>query len=192
MTGLPTVRVDDILIHPRDGDLIVATHGRSLWIADDITPLQQLTPVILAQDVVLFDVRPAVTYLNDQQAGQRLGGQRVFAGENPPRGTAISYYLKSPATAEVKLTISDVNGRVIRNLDGSRDAGINRVQWNLAPNPPPRPTGGGGGGGGAGGGGGFGAPPSVEPGSYIVALMVGGRTYTKPVVVLQDIWLGER
>ena len=45
MNNLPTARVDDILVHPRDGDLIVATHGRSVWIADDITPLQQLAPV---------------------------------------------------------------------------------------------------------------------------------------------------
>ena len=60
MTGYPTVRTDDILVHPRDGDLIVASHGRSIWIADDITPLQQLTPAVAAQDVVLFDARPAI------------------------------------------------------------------------------------------------------------------------------------
>src|SRR6185312_3899465 len=58
MGDYPTVRTDDILIHPRDGDLIVATHGRSVWIADDITPLEQLTPQVAAQDAALFDVRP--------------------------------------------------------------------------------------------------------------------------------------
>ncbi len=60
MNNYPTVRTDDILIHPRDDDLIVASHGRSVWIADDITPLQQLTPAVRAQDATLFDVRPAV------------------------------------------------------------------------------------------------------------------------------------
>ena len=99
MNNYPTVRTDDILIHPRDSDLIVATHGRSIWIADDITPLQQLTPRSQSQDVALFDIRPAVAYLNDRQSGQQVGGQKVFVGENPPRGAAINYYLKSAATA---------------------------------------------------------------------------------------------
>ena len=133
MGNLPTVRVDDILIHPRDGDLIVATHGRSVWIADDITPLQQLSPSILAQDAALLDVRPAVAWLNDQQAGQHVGGQRIFVGENAPRGTAIHYYLKT-AMGDVKITITDVNGRVIRNLDGSKNAGLNR---GMEPGPQP-------------------------------------------------------
>ncbi len=188
MNNYPTVRTDDILVHPRENDLIVASHGRSVWIADDITPLQQLTPELLAQDVALFDIRPAVAWLNDQQHGQQVGGQKVFVGENAPRGTAISYYLKSAPAGDVKLTIADVTGKVIRNLDGTKNAGINRVTWNLAPNPPPgAPQGGFGGGGGRGG-----FAPSVEPGTYLVTLSVGGKTYTKPVTVLQDRWLGER
>jgi hypothetical protein len=191
MNNLPTVRVDDILVHPRDGDLIVATHGRSVWIADDITPLQQLTPSLLAQDAALLDIRPAVAWLNDQQAGSRTGGQKVYIGENPPRGTALGYYLKTPASGEVTLTVTDFNGRVIRNLEGSKAAGLNRVMWDLSPNPPPR-TAGGGAGGGGGGFGGFGAPQAVEPGTYLVTLTVDGRTYSKPVSVLQDIWLGVR
>ena len=80
MNNYPTVRTDDILVHPRDGDLIVATHGRSIWIADDITPLQQLTPAVRdARTCTLFDIRPAVSYLNDQQsgpAGRRAEGVR--------------------------------------------------------------------------------------------------------------------
>ena len=99
MNNLPTARVDDILIHPRDNDLIVATHGRSVWIADDITPLQQATSEARAQDAVLFDIRPAVLWLNDRQRGQQTGGQKAFVGENPPRGAAISYYLKSAPAA---------------------------------------------------------------------------------------------
>jgi hypothetical protein len=186
MSDLPTVRVDDILVHPRDGDLIVATHGRSVLIADDITPLQQLTPALLAQDAVLFDVRPAVAYLTDVTLSQQIGGQKVFVGENAPRGTAIHYYLKSPATGDVKLTIADASGRVIRTLDGAKSAGLNRVAWNLAP------TGRGPGPGGGGGGGGFGNVPSVEPGTYTVTLTVDGRTMSKPVVVLEDKWMGER
>jgi photosystem II stability/assembly factor-like uncharacterized protein len=217
MTRYPTVRTDDILVHPRDGDLIVATHGRSVWIADDITPLQQLTPNALAQDTVLFDLRPAVAYLNDQQRGRPGGGQKVFVGENAPRGASIHYYLKSPVTGDVKVSVADVNGRTLCTSDGPKAAGIHRVQWNLGapmvaaqggqggqagggggggrggPAGPPDPScsgPAGGFGGGGGGRGGFGG--GVEQGTYIVTLSVGGKTLTKPVTVLQDRWLGER
>jgi photosystem II stability/assembly factor-like uncharacterized protein len=184
MNNLPTVRVDDILVHPRDNDLIVATHGRSVWIADDITPLQQLTPQVREQDAVLFDVRPTVAWINDRQAGQQIGGQKVFAGDNPPRGAAISYYLKT-AGGKVKLTVADVNGRTIRTLQGPGKVGINRVMWNLAPEPQ-QGQGAGGRGGGRGGGG------AVPPGTYLVTLSAGGKTFTKPLTILEDRWLRER
>ncbi len=184
MNNYPTVRTDDILVHPRDNDLIVATHGRSVWIADDITPLQQWTPQVQAADVHVFDTRPAMAYLNDQQHGQQVGGQKVFVGENAPRGAAIHYYLKSDPAGEVRISIADATGKVIRDLEGPAKAGISRVWWNLAPNLPP---------GGQGRGGGRGAaPPTVEPGTYVVTLAVNGKTYMKPIMVLQDRWLGER
>ena len=182
MNNLPTARVDDILVHPRDNDLIVATHARSLWIADDITPLQQMASVG-SQDVVLFDIRPAIAYLADRQRGQQTGGQKAFVGENPLRGTAISYYLKSPAAGDVKITIADATGKTIRTLDGTKEQGINRVQWTLTP----QPLGGRGFGGGGRGGG-----PAVEPGTYIVTLSANGKTLTKPLTVLQDVWMNER
>jgi hypothetical protein len=189
MNNYPTVRTDDILVHPRDNDLIVATHGRSVWIADDITPLQQWTPEVQSQDAFLFDIRPAVAWLNDQQRGQQAGGQKVFVGENAPRGAVIAYYLKSAAGGDVRIAIADATGKTIRNLESTKNAGINRVVWNLAPNPPLGPGGGGGGGGGGGRGG---APQAVDPGTYVVTLNVAGKTLTKPVTVLQDRWLGER
>jgi photosystem II stability/assembly factor-like uncharacterized protein len=180
MNNLPTARVDDILIHPRDNDLILGTHARGVWIADDITPLQQLTPDVASQDAVLFDMRPAVAWLNDRQRGQQTGGQRTFAGENPPRGAAVSYYLKAAATGDVRLTIADGTGRVIRTLDGPKNAGINRVMWNLTAAPPQRQ-----GGGGRGGG----AP--VAAGTYLVTLEAAGKKLTKPLTVLEDIWMRE-
>src|SRR5215204_3200017 len=188
MNDFPTVRVDDILVHPRDGDLIVATHGRSVLIADDITPLQQLTPAVLTQDAVLFDIRPAVAYLNDLTLAQQIGGQKNFVGENAARGTAINYYLKAPATGDVKISIADASGRVVRTLDGTKSVGINRVVWNLAPTPRAGAGGSGGGAGGAGGG----NVPSVDPGQYTVTLTVSGRTLSKPLAVLEDQWMRER
>jgi photosystem II stability/assembly factor-like uncharacterized protein len=184
MNNYPTVRTDDILVHPRDNDLIVATHGRSIWIADDITPLQQLTQAVRDADVTLFEIRPAIAWLNDQQHNQQVGGQKVFIGENAPRGASINYYLKSAASGDVKLSIADVTGRVIRTLDGTKNAGINRVIWNLAPTTAE--------GGGRGFGGGRGGFVTVEPGTYLVTLEAGGKKVTKPLQVVQDRWLGER
>jgi photosystem II stability/assembly factor-like uncharacterized protein len=184
MTNYPTVRTDDILVHPRDSDLIVATHGRSVWIADDISPLQQLTSDVMAQDAFLFNIRPAIAYLNDQQHGQQVGGQKVFVGENAPRGASIDYYLKSAASGDVTISIADVGGKVIRTLEGSKHAGINRVLWNLTPTAPANAPPAGGGRGGQ--------PQPVEAGTYIVTLTAGGKTMTKPVTVLEDRWLAER
>jgi hypothetical protein len=187
MNDYPTIRTDDILIHPRDNDLIVATHGRSVYILDDITPLQQLTPELITQEAALFDMRAAIAYLNDQQRGQYVGGQKTFVGENAPRGATISYYLRSAPAGDVRINIADASGRVIRSIDGTKTAGINRVQWNLATAGQGRGGGGGGGGGGRGGGG-----VPVEPGTYMVTLDVSGKTFTKPVSVIGDQWLRER
>ncbi len=193
MNGLPTVRIDDILIHPRDNDLIVATHGRSIWIMDDITPLQQLAnDKVMTEDLHLFDVRPGTLWANDIMLARQMGGAKRFAAENPPRGTAVSYYLKGPVSGDVKIAISDITGKVVRDLAGTNAAGINRVQWPLAGNPPQLPPGaagrfgGGGGGGGGGGRGGFNQGPPVEPGTYLVKLSAGGKDYTTKVVVEAD------
>ncbi len=191
MTGLPTVRIDDILVHPRDNDLIVGTHGRGIFIMDDITPLQQLSEQVMSADAHLFDARAGVQWLQDVTLSRYAGGAKNFRAQNPQPGTAISYYLKSAATDDVKITISDVTGKVVRTLSGTKDAGINRVQWNLRSDPPPRPAGGGGRGGGGGGGGGqggFGAP-ALDPGIYLVKLTVGGKELTSKVEVEADTFM---
>jgi photosystem II stability/assembly factor-like uncharacterized protein len=210
MNDYPTVRTDDILIHPRDGDLIVATHGRSLWIADDITPLEEFTPSVQSQDAYLFTPRPAIAYINDLTNNPHIGGQKNFVGENAPRGTDINYYLKSGAT-DVKVSIVDVEGRTLCSVDGPKTAGIHRVEWGLVA---PLLGGGGGfgggggggrggaagaengcaggGGGRGGGGGGGGGGNAVTPGTYGVKLVVNGQTFAKPVEVLEDKWFKAR
>ncbi len=175
--NLPTARVDDILVHPRDNDLIIATHARGVWIADDVTALQQAGTEARAQDAMLFDIRPAVLWLTDRQRGQYTGGQRAFVGENPPRGTAIGYYLKSAPSGDVKISIADGTGRVIRTLDGTRRVGINRVIWNLSPTPQAPGFGRGGGG------------VTVAAGTYTVTLDVAGKKLTKPLTVREDVWV---
>jgi photosystem II stability/assembly factor-like uncharacterized protein len=202
MSGMPTVRVDDILVHPRENDLVVGTHGRGIFILDDITPLQLLSQKVTDADVHVFDVRPGTQWLNDVRYSRAAAGARVFRGLNPPSGTAITYYLKSAPAGDVKITISDYTGKVVRNLTGTKEVGINRVQWNLRGDPPPRPAnlppgvgGGGGAGGGGGGGGGFGGlftqGLQVEPGTYIVKLNIGGKDYSTKVVVEADPGIGQ-
>ena len=98
MNGLPTVRIDDILVHPRDNDLIVGTHGRSIYIMDDITALQQMTDGGHASaEAVVFDIRPAVAWVTDIQKAMLAEGAKLFRGQNPAQGSAISYWLKSGA-----------------------------------------------------------------------------------------------
>ena len=180
MNNLPTVRVDDILVHPRENDLIVATHGRGLWIADDITALQQATADVRAQEVVQFDLRPTVLWLTDRQRGQYTGGQRHFTGENPPRAAAIGYYLKDVPADSVKITISDAGGRVIRTLDGTRRAGINRVLWNLSLTQA-----------GQGPAPGRGGAAIAPPGTYTVTLEAAGKKVSKALTLLEDVWMRE-
>ncbi len=182
--GLPTVRVDDILVHPRDNDLVVGTHGRSIWIIDDLTPLQQFTPEVAAGDAHLFEVRPAVQWMSDMQKSVTVGGAKHFRGQNPAQGTAISYYLPIELDDDVELTITDLSGNEVRTLTGPGDRGINRVQWNLRPNPPPanpdQPQQRGGR-----------TPPPVDPGTYVVKLVVGGMEMARSILVEPDIWMGE-
>jgi len=139
MTNLPSVRVDDILIHPRDRDLIVATHGRSIWIADDITPLEQLK-LGGNRELVLFDPRPAVLWKNDPQALRRVTN-RNFRGQNPQGGTAISVWAKSDVGA-AKLEFLQ-NNQVASTMDVEIKAGMNRFQWNMRGPAPPAAGGGG-------------------------------------------------
>ena len=181
MNGLPTVRIDDILVHPRDNDLIVGTHGRSIYIIDDITPLQQLTEAVLAADAHAFDIRPNVLWFNDTMMSRGVGGAKHFRGQNPPAGTAVSYYLKSAPQGDVKITILDSGGRAVREINGTKNAGINRVQWNFTA-APPQPAGGAPGGGGRGGIGGS----AVEPGSYVARITIGDREFYRPIMVEPD------
>ena len=120
MNNYPTVRTDDILDPP----------ARRRSDRRDARPQhldRRRHHAAAAADAggagagrVLFDVRPAVAYLNDRQHGQQVGGQKVFVGENAPRGAAINYYLKAAASGDVKITIADATGKVIRTLDGTK------------------------------------------------------------------------
>jgi photosystem II stability/assembly factor-like uncharacterized protein len=185
--NLPRVPVFDIQIHPRDNDLILATHGRSIWILDDIAAVEQMTDQVLTKDIHLFDVRPAVEWhLMDSKT---FIGHTFFVAANPPVGALIDYYLKTKPERrnDLKIAILDKDAKVVRELrDIPGETGLNRAAWDLRTDPasPPAPGGRGGGGGGRGGGG---RGVLVEPGEYTVRVALGSSQVTKNVLVEQDL-----
>jgi photosystem II stability/assembly factor-like uncharacterized protein len=181
MPGLPTVRVDDVLVHPRDNDLVLATHGRSIYVMDDITALQQYTLDILGEPAHLFEPREAVLWKRDITRSRSVTGDKGWVGESAPVGTNISYWLTEDAS-DVTLTVADVKtGEVFRHLEATGLMGTNRVRWNLRGDRPEQQSGGGFGGNQA---------PVADPGTYRVTLTVNGQAYSRLVTVLEDIWMG--
>lgn len=192
---LPTVPVHDIVVHPREHDLIVGTHGRGIYILDDLTPLERIADVRAAAAPALFPVRAATLFnLADGATGGPRGAgalaDRSFAAPNPPFGATLSYYL--PATlrpgaagTQLSLTILDSAGGRVRDLEVERGAGLHRVTWDLRLNPPysaPATAGG-------GGDGGFGGGPQgafVLPGRYVAELRLA-RTGGAPLVLREQI-----
>ena len=127
---MPNVPINDLTIHPRENDLILATHGRGVWILDNITALQELTPAVLASQAHLFSVQPAsmISYSGEKAHT----GDMIFRGENPPHGAVVDYYLREPHNEDdVALTVHDSGGELVQQLDASAQAGVNRVLWNL-------------------------------------------------------------
>ena len=129
MNNMPTVAFHDLVIHPRDFDLIAGTHGRSIWIVDDLTPLQQLTPEVLSKDVHLLENRTATRWQSIS-----LGRQQTyfkFRGENPQSGAFIHFYLKSVPSGKVTLEIQDFEGKRQAIVRVSPKPGLNKVMWNM-------------------------------------------------------------
>jgi len=194
MPNLPTGRTDEVLVHPRENDLILATHSRSVWIMDDISALQQMTEEQLAKDAALFPTRDAVAWKQDRRLGAEVPGDKWWQGENAPRGTAIAFNLKA-AGGDAKITITDTaTGAEFRAQTLPSAAGLNRWQWDLCSTPIASPQGGRQGGGGGGFGGGCqGGGRAATPGVYKVTVNVGGKDIgTQTFKVLEDIWLNEK
>jgi photosystem II stability/assembly factor-like uncharacterized protein len=128
-SNLPHAPVHWMVVQEHFNDLVVATYGRGFWIMDDITPLQQLTPEVMASDAFLFEPRPAYRFrFKSTPMADMLQPSR---GQNPAYGAQINYYLKERAKGRVKIEIYDAAGEKVRILNGINSAGINRVNWNL-------------------------------------------------------------
>ncbi len=126
---LPHAPVSGIVVQEHFNDLVISTYGRGFYILDDIGPLQQLTPEVMASEAHLFEPRAAYRFREITRPSTTYDDPTT--GENPEYGASISYWLKAPAASPPTLTISDATGRVVRTLRGPTQHGINRVQWNL-------------------------------------------------------------
>jgi len=191
--NLPFTPVHDLIIH--DGDLAVATHGRSFWVLDDLSPLRQANASIASEDAHLFKPQTAT-----RTRSGHLNARRYAIGENPPDGAILYYSLKEAPKDPIKLELLDTQGKVLRTFSSEikkkeeapeeweRDeeaeripaaAGLNRFAWDLRLEPPVkipaaiydngRPAG-----------------PLVLPGGYQVRLTVAGKSFTAPLEVKLD------
>jgi photosystem II stability/assembly factor-like uncharacterized protein len=192
--NLPVSPIRDLVIH--SNDLVVATHGRSFWILDDITPLRQLTPRDEQADIILFKPEPAVRLHYPEQVDKRRP-----VGENPPTGALIDYYFANKPKDEVTIEILDAQGRVVRHLSSKAketyeqppewpdqvvpqllipaEAGMNRYGWDLRYESPVKIPGAFYEGLGPQG-------PLAVPSAYQVKLTAGSFTQTVPLELLLD------
>jgi len=174
----PTVAVRDIVVHPRESDLVLATHGRGIWIVDDITPLRKMTPAVMAQEATFLQAKPAQQRLNAN--GGWAEGSAVFTGPNPPDAALITYYQKKRHIfGKMKLEIFDAQDKLVDTLPPNSRRGISRVEWPMrlkAPRVPPAATAA------------FEAAqgPRVLPGTYTVKMTRGTETFSTQLVVTLD------
>ncbi len=155
--GFPTAPVRDLAVHPRENDLIIATHGRSLYIIDDISPLREISEQVVGKKLHLFDVPDATQFQQGSLTSYMCPGDTVFMGENKRFGARISYHLipsekekqesqaeseqsnpqrRSPgrfgnSDSKVDIIIHDDEGNKVASIKGSEEKGINRVYWNF-------------------------------------------------------------
>jgi photosystem II stability/assembly factor-like uncharacterized protein len=183
--GMPSVSIHDLRVQPRANDLIAGTHGRGIWILDDLTPVQQLSKAVAGGAAALFPPPPARAWylwwadqygMGDTECCAPAG---AFAGADPIAGAPISYYLPRSSNAPPYVEILDANGRQVNRFDGTNAPGINRVAWDLSERGPVpwekarawnRSA----------------APPPAVPGSYVVRLHADGGAVEQPLELRPD------
>jgi photosystem II stability/assembly factor-like uncharacterized protein len=162
--GLPSVPVHDLVLHPRERELVIATHGRGIYVLD-VAPLEELSATVAAAPAHLFEVRPVVLSASKPSPG--LTGGKLFAAPNPPAGLVVWYHLMEPVTSKVTVEVNDGAGALIAELSGPAEAGLHRLTWNLRQSA--RRNG-----------------PAAKPvaaGEYTVGLKVGEQTLVRPLKV---------
>jgi photosystem II stability/assembly factor-like uncharacterized protein len=174
----PAVAVRDLAIQPRDNDLVLATHGRGIWIVDDIVPLRNLTNDTLSQEVAFISARPVQQRI--EGSGGWANGDAVFVGDNPPDAAVITYYQRERHLfGKMKIEILDSNGRVIDEVPASKRPGLNRVTWSMREKPPRVPPAAQIAFAGTRG-------PRLVPGDYTVRLTKAGKSYETKLTIGLD------
>jgi photosystem II stability/assembly factor-like uncharacterized protein len=175
---LPDVAVRDLVIHPRDHDLVIATHGRGIWIIDDITPLRALTAETLAKEAAFISAKPTVQRL--PAFGGWVNGDAAFAGDNPTAEAVITYYQqKRHIFGDLKIEVLDQDGKLLSVVPSSKRRGLNRATWSMRLKAPRVPT---------AASAAFGATtgPRVLPGTYTVKMTKDKNVYTTQLQVTAD------
>jgi len=177
-SDFPAVAVRDIVVHPRESDLVLATHGRGIWIIDDISPLRALAPDLMAKDAALIEGRPAIQYFNAN--GGWPAGDETYIGPTRPTEAFIDYYQKKRHIfGDLKIEILDQDGKLVDTIAGSKHRGVNRATLSMRLKPPivtPAATAL------------FAAAqgPRVLPGTYTVKMTKGDQVYTEQLKVVLD------
>lgn len=139
--NMPAVPVHDLLVHPREHDLIVGTYGRAIFITD-VSVLQQVTEPVLAADVHLFDIEPRQPLRPSGWGNYRFYGDRYKPTPNEPDAISIHYYLRDAQERKVTVRVADQSGQLLRTIDGTSHRGINTVSWDMRDgNRRPQPAG---------------------------------------------------
>jgi hypothetical protein len=158
--GLPIVPVHDLVIHRRDRELVIGTHGRSVYVVD-IAPLEELTAEVIARPAHLFAIRPAAAVV--PRKSDNPPGGKGFVAANPPTGAVLFYHLKRDVTGPVRLAVLDKTGKTVATLRGPQTAGLHRLVWNLLRD--------------------ANATALVAPAEYTVRLEIGGQAISGKVQV---------
>ena len=174
----PSVAVRDLVVQPREGDLVIATHGRGIWIIDDLQPLRSLSAATLAKSSAFLPGRPVQQRM--PAGGGWVDGDAVFTGDNAPSGAVISYYLRNRHIyGPMKLEVLDPKGAVVDTLTATKHRGINRVSWSMQVKPPRVPK-------AATGAGAAQLGPRVVPGTYTLRLTNGTDVADAKLVIGLD------
>ncbi|MEO8440611.1 MAG: sialidase [Spartobacteria bacterium] len=175
----PAVPVRDLVIQPRTNDLVLGTHGRGIWIIDDITPLRSLTPELLTKEAGFVPDKQTQQQRIEANGGWP-NGAAVFVGENPPDGAVITYYQKSRHLfGKLKIEVLNASGKLIDTIPASKRPGLNRVTWSMHEKPPRVPPAAQIAGAGITG-------PRVLPGTYTVRMTKNDKPYEMKLTVALD------
>ena len=164
-----------LVIHPRENDLVVATYGRGIYLAD-VTLFQEWDDAILGEDIYLFSIEPKVQRRAGATGNYQLQGESHLTTPNEPDDVVIWYYLKDKVQDKVKITISDLSGKVLDEIEGKSQAGLNTAAWDMRPKREGEP-------GVEDGEWGSRRNSLIEPGEYTVTLEAGGKKLTRKALI---------